>query len=91
VKKNERISSDDLHELAAMYALGSLDARERELFEQHLRECEDCAGDVLSLSQVAGLIGESFWALLSDCVNGCCPGSAAVPAFRELSWNKVGS
>jgi anti-sigma factor ChrR (cupin superfamily) len=63
VKKNERISGDDLHELAAMYALGSLDARERELFEQHLYECDDCAGDVLSLSQVADLIGESVSAV----------------------------
>jgi quercetin dioxygenase-like cupin family protein len=63
VKKNERIYGDDLHELAAMYALGSLDARERELFEQHLYECDDCAGDVLSLSQVAGLIGESVSAV----------------------------
>jgi anti-sigma factor ChrR (cupin superfamily) len=63
VKKNERIYGDDLHELAAMYALGSLDARERELFEQHLYECDDCAGDVLSLSQVADLIGESVSAV----------------------------
>lgn len=63
MKKNERIYGDDLHELAAMYALGSLDARERELFEQHLYECDDCAGDVLSLSQVADLIGESVSAV----------------------------
>ncbi len=46
-----------------MHALGSLDARERELFEQHLHECEDCAGDVLSLSKVADLIGESVSAV----------------------------
>ena len=59
MKKNERISSNDLHELAAMHALGSLDAREREIFEQHLHQCEDCAGDVLSFSEVADLIGES--------------------------------
>lgn len=63
MKKNGRISNDDLHELAAMHALGSLDDRERELFEQHLHECEDCARDVLSLSQVAGLIGESVSAV----------------------------
>jgi anti-sigma factor ChrR (cupin superfamily) len=63
MKKDERISSDGLHELAAMHALGSLDARERELFEQHLHECEDCARDVLSLSQVADLIGESVSAV----------------------------
>jgi anti-sigma factor ChrR (cupin superfamily) len=105
VKKNERISSDDLHELAAMHALGSLDARERELFEQHLHECADCAGDVLSLSQVAGLIGESVSAVPPERLRrrllSRIGGSARVPGIvmehsglliarsAELAWQPL--
>jgi anti-sigma factor RsiW len=44
---------DDLHELSALYALDVLDADERERFEDHLAECEQCQGELASLRDTA--------------------------------------
>ncbi|RMB86602.1 anti-sigma factor domain-containing protein [Streptomyces shenzhenensis] len=44
---------EDLHSLAAPYALDSLDAGERRRFEKHLDRCEHCAGEVRALSEDA--------------------------------------
>jgi anti-sigma-K factor RskA len=46
--------TDDLHRLAAPYALDALDGDERARFEAHLRTCEDCAADVRDFQQTAG-------------------------------------
>jgi hypothetical protein len=45
--------SDDIHELSALYALDVLTGDERTRFEQHLRECERCRGDVDALAGAA--------------------------------------
>jgi anti-sigma factor RsiW len=63
VNRRERVSSDDLHELAVLHALGSLDARDRVAFEQHLHGCDACVKDVRSFTEVADLIGESVQAV----------------------------
>lgn len=49
----------NLHELAALYAVGVLDDAERELFEQHLRSgCEGCQAELRALELVTdGLAG----------------------------------
>jgi anti-sigma factor RsiW len=44
---------DDLHELSALYALDVLDADERERFEEHLADCEQCQGELASLRDTA--------------------------------------
>jgi anti-sigma-K factor RskA len=36
------MTNDDLHDLTAAYALDALDADERDAFETHLRDCEEC-------------------------------------------------
>jgi anti-sigma-K factor RskA len=43
------MTSDDLHDLTAAYALDALDDDERRAFEGHLRECEDCRAEVASM------------------------------------------
>ena len=42
-----------LHELAPLYALGALDAREKEQFEKHLANCQACAAELQDLREVA--------------------------------------
>ena len=41
------MSNNDIHHLAAAYALDALDARERTAFEAHYPSCEVCRADVL--------------------------------------------
>jgi anti-sigma-K factor RskA len=41
------MSNNDIHHLAAAYALDALDARERSAFEAHYPSCEVCRADVL--------------------------------------------
>ncbi|WP_037603402.1 anti-sigma factor [Streptacidiphilus rugosus] len=40
------MTAADLHMLAGAYALGALDASERDAFEQHLAQCEACSTEV---------------------------------------------
>lgn len=51
------MSNNDIHHLAAAYALDALDARERTAFEAHYPSCEVCRADVLdfraTLAEVA--------------------------------------
>jgi len=45
--------ADDLHTLAAPYALDALPPVERERFEEHLATCERCRADLAGLSDAA--------------------------------------
>lgn len=56
----KKTSSGDLHGLAVLHALGSLEDRDKVAFEEHLRQGFDaCASDVRSFEEIANLIGES--------------------------------
>ncbi|MEU2286372.1 anti-sigma factor [Streptomyces sp. NPDC013178] len=44
---------EDLHSLAAPYALDALDPDERHRFERHLRKCDRCTAEVRELSEDA--------------------------------------
>ncbi len=56
----KQVSGADLHELASLYALGSLDAGEKIAFEEHLRQgCDACAKDARLFGDIANLIGQS--------------------------------
>jgi anti-sigma-K factor RskA len=44
---------EDLHSLAAPYALDALDSDERRRFEKHLKSCDRCAAEVRALSEDA--------------------------------------
>ncbi|MCF3129965.1 anti-sigma factor [Streptomyces olivochromogenes] len=44
---------EDLHSLAAPYALDALDPGERRRFEKHLADCDRCAAEVRALSEDA--------------------------------------
>ncbi|MEV7073472.1 anti-sigma factor [Streptomyces sp. NPDC093990] len=44
---------EDLHSLAAPYALDALEPAERARFERHLRKCDSCAAEVRALSEDA--------------------------------------
>ncbi|MGY6501594.1 MAG: anti-sigma factor [Acidimicrobiales bacterium] len=50
--------TDDLHDLAAAYALDALDGEERARFESHLATCEHCAADVAEMRDTARLLAE---------------------------------
>ncbi len=47
---------ENLHELAAGYALDALDDDEQAVFEQHLADCKQCAADVLAFRETAALL-----------------------------------
>lgn len=51
---------DDVHALAAAYALNAVDADERESFERHLATCEDCRREVAELSEVTVALSEDL-------------------------------
>ena len=50
------MTNEDLHELAAPYALDALSADEREEFEAHLHECERCRDELASLQETVGAL-----------------------------------
>jgi len=50
------MTNEDLHELAAGYALDALDADDRDAFEQHLPKCERCRIELAGLSQAVGTL-----------------------------------
>jgi anti-sigma factor ChrR (cupin superfamily) len=59
--KPSHTGNADLHELVSLYALGALDAREKEAFEEHLRQgCGACDKDLRSFTSVATAVGEAF-------------------------------
>ncbi|HEY2013872.1 MAG TPA: cupin domain-containing protein [Bryobacteraceae bacterium] len=59
--ERNQLSPNDLHELAAAYALGALDAGERELFENHLRDgCPLCDGELRALSEITSGLASSL-------------------------------
>ncbi|MFF0012161.1 anti-sigma factor domain-containing protein [Streptomyces sp. NPDC005374] len=50
---SDRFRSEDLHSLAAPYALDALEPAERVRFERHLAGCDSCAAEVRALSEDA--------------------------------------
>jgi anti-sigma-K factor RskA len=47
---------DELHDLAAAYALDALTPEERRSFEEHLRGCEACRAEVAELAETASAL-----------------------------------
>jgi anti-sigma-K factor RskA len=45
-----------IHELAAGYALDALDATERDAFEAHLADCDQCRAEVASFGEIAAAL-----------------------------------
>lgn len=52
--------TDELHDLAAPYALDALDDDERERFERHLHACVECRQQVDALREGAAHLGSAF-------------------------------
>jgi anti-sigma-K factor RskA len=50
------IGNEDLHDLAAAYALDALDDTERKQFEDHLEDCPACSEEVDSLRSTASAL-----------------------------------
>jgi anti-sigma-K factor RskA len=50
---------DDLHEMAALYALGALEPIERDRFDAHVRTCDACQAGVRAYSTVALRLSQS--------------------------------
>ncbi|MFN2468664.1 MAG: anti-sigma factor domain-containing protein [Gaiellaceae bacterium] len=46
----------DLHDLAAPYALGALDAKDRERYERHLAGCQGCRVELQALQEAASAL-----------------------------------
>ncbi len=53
------MTHDELHELAAAYALGALDPQERDEVEAHVASCPTCRAEVGELREVAALLAHS--------------------------------
>src|SRR5437868_2617621 len=51
-----RHAQDQLHDLAAAYALDALAPEERREFEEHLRSCEACRADLAELTDAAAAL-----------------------------------
>lgn len=51
--------NENLHTLAAPYAVDALDAEERRAFEAHLEECADCRDEVASLALATEPLADS--------------------------------
>ncbi|NHN56143.1 anti-sigma factor [Calidifontibacter sp. DB0510] len=49
-------NGNDVHSLVGAYAVDAVDADERRMFEEHLRECESCAHEVAELQQTAAIL-----------------------------------
>lgn len=47
---------ESLHELAAAYALDALDDRERDAFEAHLTDCDECRAELADFRETAALL-----------------------------------
>ena len=47
----------DAHTLAGAYAMDAVSAPDRERFERHLAECEDCAREIASLREATAMLG----------------------------------
>jgi anti-sigma-K factor RskA len=52
------VNSDDLHHLAAAYALDGLDDDERQAFESHLATCDVCTADVAEFRHTLGRVAD---------------------------------
>lgn len=50
------MTTDQLHDLAAGYALDALAEDERRAFERHLKNCEPCRAEVAALGETAGAL-----------------------------------
>lgn len=50
--------SGDIHALSGAYAVDALDSQEREAFERHLAECDDCQAEVDSLREAASSMAD---------------------------------
>jgi anti-sigma factor RsiW len=50
------MEDEELHELAALYALDALDPEDERVFERHLSGCERCRREVESLRDAAGAL-----------------------------------
>lgn len=69
--------ADDLHTLAAPYALDALTSSDRDRFEEHLETCERCRADLAGLSDAA--------AALAFAVEGPAPPAALRSAIIDAA------
>ena len=50
------MTTEELHDLTAAYALDALDADERAAYESHLRECDDCRAELASFEDTVAVL-----------------------------------
>jgi anti-sigma-K factor RskA len=50
------MTTDDLHQLSAAYALDALDPDDRRAFEEHLADCDDCRAELASVRETVGAL-----------------------------------
>ncbi len=86
---------DEFVESAAAYALGSLDAAERERFEDHLRECDACQQEVEGYRRITAGLGASVEpaalppALKARVMAAATAGSTAPPLAHPVATLKA--
>jgi anti-sigma factor ChrR (cupin superfamily) len=95
-----------LHQLAPLYAVGSLDESEKSGFEAHLPACRECQAEILAFQELIGEIGSLKAAAppasLRDRVLEQVRGSSRVPGVllkdsgvlilrsAEMPWTHMG-
>lgn len=95
------MTHDDIQTDLPLYALGSLDAEERQAIEQHLAAgCDSCAADLVAWREVVGMVplevparaAPDLKAKLLARVRAAGPDAAAIPpppsklARRRIGW-----
>jgi anti-sigma factor RsiW len=54
--EGHEMTTEELHDLTAGYALDALSADERAAYESHLGECDECRAELASLDETVGIL-----------------------------------
>ncbi len=57
--EGHEMTTEELHDLTAGYALDALSADERAAYESHLRECDECRAELASLDETVGILAHA--------------------------------
>lgn len=86
------LTHGEIEELLGAYALDAVPDDERELVEQHLRECAQCRQELAEHREAAALLAlgapapEGLWDQISGSIAGQLPKKNLAPVRRQGPW-----
>lgn len=86
------LTHGEIEELLGAYALDAVPDDERELVEQHLRECAQCRQELAEHREAAALLAlgapapEGVWDQISGSIAGQLPKKKLAPVRRQSPW-----